>query len=252
MAEDCCGLPKSFSKTFEFETRIKNELDTLNSRISDINRLGKKAVSAERLFDCTLEESLQMLKTCAIEVGINSIERARPYFRMVKRLRKAKETAQAHRTAYRRAEGHCQEMKSKLKVAEERVKETVGKQQVDIESLEMLNQAVVDAMEASDLKCTYQMKLHECEVALTMKRKKHAKLQKSLRYDIDRARPYFELKSEINKKLRYYREKLEVVQKSLRCAKSDYDETMHNVENISEEIHKERSTLEDDKDCEEA
>ena len=233
------------SKPTQFETRVKDELETLNLRISSINQLGKETGKAERMFDDTLEESFQMLKNCAIQVGTRVIERVRPYFKMVKHVRMARKNVQLHATACDRAEEHCCAMKNKLKEVEERVVETIGGHQVDIEGLEMLNKVIKDVMEAGDLKCKYAMKLHECNLNLTLKRKKLAKLQKTLGHDIEKARPYYDLKSELNRKLRHQKEKVESCQNDFRYAKKDYNEAMQNVEKISEEIHIERERLKD-------
>lgn len=228
----------------EFGARIKDELETLNLRISDINRLGLEAGNARIVFGCSLKESLQLLRECAIDIGVDVIERSRPYFKLVKRVRKDAAKFKELNATFERADERCRELRSTLKMAEERVKESVGSHEVDIEGLEMLNQAVINAMEAGDEKCACQMSLRECELGLILKRKRLGKLQKTLVYDIEKARRYFDLKSEINKKLRQKKARLEDAKNDLNHAKEGYIETMQNVEKISEEIHKERETVE--------
>ena len=224
----------------EFEVRIKDELETLNLRISSINKLGQEAGEAERIYDDTLDKSFELLKSCAVEIGVGAIERARPYFRLVKRVQEANEKVKSHKAAFERANEHCNDKKYRVRQVEERVMETIGSQEVDIEGLEMLNQAIEDVVEAVDLKFLYTMKLHEYELSLAIRQKKLVILKKALRYDIQKARPYFDLKSEINRKLHCQKEMVDSIKNGLRRAKKDYNETMELVEKISEQIHIER------------
>ena len=224
----------------EFEVRIRGELETLNLKISSINKLGQEAGEAERIYNDTLDKSFEILKGCAVDIGVGTIERAKPYFKLVKRVQEANEKVKCDKVAFEKASKHCYDMKYRVKQVEERVMGTIGNEEVDIEGLKMLNQATEDVMEAVDLKHKYATKLHECELNLEIRRKKLIMLKKTLRNDIEKARPYFDLKSEINVMLHCQKEKMESIQNGLRRAKNDYRKTMGLVEKLSEQIHIER------------
>ena len=232
------------AKASVFESKITDELENLNLRIASINELEQEAGRAERSYEDRLEESFEALKSCANKIGIEVLEAARPYFKLVKRVQKADEKVKIHATAHERANNYWFQMKSKLLQIEGRVIETSGNQEVDLEGLEMLNQAVEDVVKAVDLKCKYLMELRELELNLALMQKKLNKLQESLRCEIVKARPYFELKNTLNKELYHQKESLDNIRKCLYRAKREYYETMGNVERISEQIHLERELLE--------
>ena len=232
------------AKSSVFESKITDELENLNLRIASINELEQEAGRAERSYEDKLEESFEALKNCANKIGIEVLEAARPYFKLVKRVQKADEKVKTHATAHERANNYWFQMKSKLLQIEKRVIETSGNQEVDLEGLEMLNQAVEDVVKAVDLKCKYLMELRELELNLALMQKKLNKLQESLRCEIVKARPYFELKNTLNKELYHQKESLDNIRKCLYRAKREYYETMGNVERISEQIHLERELLE--------
>ena len=237
------------SKTAEREARIKDGIETLNIRISTINQLGHEAGDAERDYDNTLDESFEILKSCAKRIGVKTIERARPYFKQMKSINKANEKILAFNAAFVKANEHCFQMKSKFRQVEERIFKSIGSQEVDVEGLEMLNEAIKDVMQAVDLKCKYAKKLHECEMSLVLRQNKLTTLQNTLGHDIEKARPYFDLKFEINRKLRHKKEMVENIQNKLRRAKRDYHEAMETVERTSEQIHIERETVKDGSDA---
>ena len=227
-----------------FESKITDELENLNLRIASINELEQEAGRAERSYEDKMEESFEALKNCANKIGIEVLEAARPYFKLVKRVQKADEKVKIHATAHERANDYWFEMKSKLMQIEERIMQTSGSQELEIEGLEILNQAVEDVVKAVDLKCKYLMELREFEMNLALMQKKLSKLQDSLRCEIVKARPYFELKNTLNMELRHQKELVDNIRRCLYRAKREYYETMGNVERISEQIHLERELLE--------
>ena len=66
-------------------------------------------------------------------------------------------------------------------------------------------------------------------------------LEKNLRREIEKSRPYFQMKDKLNTDLQAVKSEIESRQKSVSEAKRQYSEALKRLESISEEIHERRN-----------
>eukprot|EP00795_Rhopilema_esculentum_P012751 gene12751-3479_t len=229
----------------EIEIKVKDELDRLNAAIKGINQLGKEASNAETLFQNTMKESFTALEDCAREIGVERIERARPYFNEVKLVQRASKRVHLERELCKRIEENEREAKERAKEAEDCCMKMMGNSYVDVDALEALNQAVLDVMNNAFIKASRCHELDKYDKKYTERRKNLAKLQARLRNEIDNARPYYELKNQLNKMLLCKKKRVESIKDGLKSARNVYKASMKKIEEMSEDIHKERGTCPD-------
>ncbi|XP_065051007.1 SH3 domain-binding protein 5-like [Rhopilema esculentum] len=227
----------------EIEIKVKDELDRLNAAIKGINQLGKEASNAETLFQNTMKESFTALEDCAREIGVERIERARPYFNEVKLVQRASKRVHLERELCKRIEENEREAKERAKEAEDCCMKMMGNSYVDVDALEALNQAVLDVMNNAFIKASRCHELDKYDKKYTERRKNLAKLQARLRNEIDNARPYYELKNQLNKMLLCKKKRVESIKDGLKSARNVYKASMKKIEEMSEDIHKERGTV---------
>ena len=227
----------------DIEIKVKDELDRLNAAIKGINQLGKEASNAETLFQNTMKESFTALEDCAREIGVERIERARPYFIEVKLVQRASKRVNLERELCKRIEKNEREAKQRVKEAEDCCMQMMGNSYVDVDALETLNQAVLDVMNNASIKASRCHELDKYDKKYTERRKNLAKLQARLRSEIDNARPYYELKSQLNKMLLCKKKRVESIKDGLKSARNVYQASMKKIEEMSEDIHKERGTV---------
>ena len=73
---------------------------------------------------------------------------------------------------------------------------------------------------------------------------KHSKLQQTynkLKNDVTKSRPFFELKSDLNKKLEQQKQRLVKIEEGIQVSKNAYQHTLRKLQLISEDIHNTRN-----------
>ncbi|KAG7276578.1 hypothetical protein CRUP_019628, partial [Coryphaenoides rupestris] len=192
----------------ELDPRIQDELEQLNEASAEINKLELQLDEARSGYRRILTESARKLNAHSSQLG-GAIEKARPYYEARRLAKEAQQETQKAALSYERAVSMHSAAREMVYVAEQGLMAD-GRNTLDPTWQEMLNHATVKS------------------------------LQKSLKRAIVKSRPYFELKTQFNYILEEHKGRVLQLEHSVSKVKSQYSVALHNLEQISEQIHAQR------------
>jgi len=226
----------------ELDPRIQVELEKLNTTTDEINRLETELDDANTEFRELLTRSTGQLQTLSKKLG-SSIEKSRPYYEALEEYKLAQEECQKAAVQFQRAFGIHKAAKETIALAEQRFLSQKHEWKFDAAWQEMLNQATLRVMEAETQR-TVSGKEHERRATLFAAAKQKLQyLEKELKTAVQKSRPYFEQKEQLQAKLVTQKERVEALQHHVGHAKSVYSDTLKALEQISEQIHEKRAAL---------
>ncbi|NXV04537.1 3BP5L protein, partial [Cettia cetti] len=184
-----------------------------------------------------LSDSARKLNSQGSQLG-TCIERARPYYEARRKAKEAQQETQRAALRYERAVGMHNAAREMVFVAEQGMAN--GKNRLDPTWQEMLNHATRKVNEAEQERL-WSEREHQRVTRLCQEAEAEVqRLQKSLRRDIARSRPYFELKAQFNLRLEEHKSRVNSLESAVAQAKLRYSVALRNLEQISEEIHARR------------
>ncbi|XP_037820601.1 dentin sialophosphoprotein isoform X3 [Lucilia sericata] len=218
------------------DPRVQVELEKLNTATDNINKYEVELDEAKCEFKRILAESVVRIKQSAHKLG-NSIEAAKPYYESrIYAAQLAKETQQAA-SNYEKAKSIHAAAKEMVYLAEQGLGE---KSTLDTACQEMLSHAASKVnqsqLEVTDARNSLKM----CQLKLEVANNRVGKLQGQLRQAIKASRPYYETRANYNGILKAQKEKINSLENRVAEAKMTYNEALKNLEQISEEIHRQR------------
>ncbi|CAL8297768.1 unnamed protein product [Lota lota] len=230
-----------FPEEAEVDPRIQGELEKLNQSTDDINR-----------WECELEDHRQRFRVVLVEATVKldeqmkrigrAVDDSKPYWEARRVARQAQLEAQKATQEFQRAVEILRAAKETIALAEERLLEEDSRQ-FDSAWQEMLNHATQRVMEA-ELARTRSEAEHKKTAANYNSCISHMKqLEKKLKRNINKSRPYFELKAKYYLQLEQLKRRVDERQTKLAVAKAEYRAALGNLETISEEIHAQRRAL---------
>ncbi|XP_013105513.1 guanine nucleotide exchange factor rei-2 isoform X2 [Stomoxys calcitrans] len=218
------------------DPRVQIELEKLNTATDNINKYEVELDEAKCEFKRILAESVVRIKQSAHKLG-NSIEAAKPYYESrIYAAQLAKET-QTAASNYEKAKSIHAAAKEMVYLAEQGLGE---KSTLDTACQEMLSHAASKVnqsqLEVTDARNSLKM----CQLKLEVANNRVGKLQGQLRQAIKASRPYYETRANYNGILKAQKEKINSLENKVSEAKMTYNEALKNLEQISEEIHRQR------------
>ncbi|NWW78290.1 3BP5L protein, partial [Climacteris rufus] len=215
----------------------QEELEHLNEANAEINQGELELDAARSLYRRILSDSARRLNSQGSQLG-NCIERARPYYEARRRAKEAQQETQRAALRYERAVGMHNAAREMVFVAEQGMAN--GKNRLDPTWQEMLNHATRKVNEAEQERL-WSEREHQRVTRLCQEAEAEVqRLQKALKRDIGRSRPYFELKAQFNQKLEEHKSRVNSLECAVSQAKLRYSVALRNLEQISEEIHARR------------
>ncbi|XP_075156058.1 uncharacterized protein LOC142229390 isoform X2 [Haematobia irritans] len=240
------------------DPRVQIELEKLNTATDNINKYEVELDEAKCEFKRILAESVVRIKQSAHKLG-NSIEAAKPYYESriyAAQLAKETQTAAAN---YEKAKSIHAAAKEMVYLAEQGLGE---KSTLDTACQEMLSHAASKVnqsqLEVTDARNSLKM----CQLKLEVANNRVGKLQGQLRQAIKASSfnirrnlllinllayqhdlnhlPYYETRANYNGILKSQKEKINSLENKVAEAKMTYNEALKNLEQISEEIHRQR------------
>ncbi|KAK0155541.1 SH3 domain-binding protein 5-like [Merluccius polli] len=222
----------------ELDPRIQDELEQLNEASAEINKLELQLDEARSGYRRILTESARKLKAHSSQLG-GAIEKARPYYEARRLAKEAQQETQKAALSYERAVSMHSAAREMVYVAEQGLMAD-GKNTLDPTWQEMLNHATAKVNEAEEERLRSEREhlrvTHACQLAEA----RVQSLQKSLKRAIVKSRPYFELKTQFNYILEEHKGHVLELEHSVSKVKSQYSVALHNLEQISEQIHAQR------------
>ncbi|XP_011185170.1 SH3 domain-binding protein 5-like isoform X2 [Zeugodacus cucurbitae] len=223
------------------DPRVQVELEKLNTATDNINKYEVELDEAKCDFKRILAESDVRIKQAAHKLG-NSIEAAKPYYESrIYAAQLAKETQQAA-VNYEKAKSIHSAAKEMVYLAEQGLGE---KATLDTACQEMLSHATTKVnqsqVEVTDARNTLKM----CQLKLEVANNRVGKLQGQLKQAIRASRPFYEARANYNGLLKAQKQKINELESRVTGAKMTYNEALKNLEQISEDIHRQRQEQRD-------
>ncbi|KMZ09750.1 SH3 domain-binding protein 5 isoform X2 [Drosophila simulans] len=218
------------------DPRVQVELEKLNSATDNINRYEVELDEAKCEFKRLLAESVVRIKGAAHKLG-NSIDAAKPYYESrIYAAQLAKET-QLAAASHEKAKSIHAAAKEMVYLAEQGLGE---KSTLDTACQEMLSHAASKVnqsqLEVTDTRNALKM----CQLKLEVANNRVGKLQGQLKQALRASRPYYETRANYNGLLKAQKTRVNELEAKVSAAKLTYNEALKNLEQISEDIHRQR------------
>ncbi|BFG01511.1 uncharacterized protein DMAD_01250 [Drosophila madeirensis] len=243
------------------DPRVQIELEKLNSATDNINRFEVELDESKCEFKRLLAESVVRIKAAAHKLG-NSIDAAKPYYESrIYAAQLAKETQQSA-VNHEKAKSIHAAAKEMVYLAEQGLGE---KSTLDTACQEMLSHAASKVnqsqLEVTDTRNALKMCQLKLEVANNRVNKLQGQLKQALRasrlqlkrnllllryFSIMHAlhctlcSPYYETRANYNGLLKAQKLRVNELEAKVSAAKLTYNEALKNLEQISEDIHRQR------------
>jgi len=169
------------------------------------------------------------------------IDKARTYFEALDQSKKAQEECQAAAMRYDKACSSLQAAKEMIAITENKIKGLSGS--FDPTWQEMLNHADVRLLEAESAKAMNEKDHQDATLTYNELAKRTAALEKQLRRNIKKARPYYDQKNAYLNFLKEQKEKVCNLELAYDTEKRNYALALKKLEQISEEIHNKRKEI---------
>ncbi|XP_017111655.1 keratin, type I cytoskeletal 9 isoform X2 [Drosophila elegans] len=218
------------------DPRVQVELEKLNTATDNINRYEVELDESKCEFKRLLAESVVRIKAAAHKLG-NSIDAAKPYYESrIYAAQLAKET-QLAAANHEKAKSIHAAAKEMVYLAEQGLGE---KSTLDTACQEMLSHAAgkvnQSQLEVTDTRNALKM----CQLKLEVANNRVGKLQGQLKQALRASRPYYETRANYNGLLKAQKTRVNELEAKVSAAKLTYNEALKNLEQISEDIHRQR------------
>uniref|UniRef100_A0A1E1XCN6 Putative btk-associated sh3-domain binding protein sab n=1 Tax=Amblyomma aureolatum TaxID=187763 RepID=A0A1E1XCN6_9ACAR len=245
------------------DQRVQFELERLNTATELINKLEIELDEARSNFRLLLSESSQKINQLAKKLG-SHVEKARPYYEARMKVKELEDAARKASLRHERATLAHGTARQMVALAEEGLRRQ-GAGSLDPVFQEMLNQATVRVNEAERervLSRTEQGRLwHSCRGQQQTVLDLHQALKKSIVKASLSARrsllqlnnlanqhelqllPYFEMKAQLNEALEEQKKRVFHMEEDVMRVKFSYTEALHNLEQISDQMHQSRMLM---------
>ena len=222
----------------KIDSKIKFELDCLNSTSKKINDLENLINEKRSQYKSALTSSTQNLDTLAQKLG-DCVSKARPYYEAKRVAKNAHNEAQEAALKFERAVSMHTAAREMVTVAEHGMMNDPE----DPAWAEMLNHATSKVNDAESER--YQSEInHQLRAeAFKLAEETVKKLQKSLKSSIKKSQQYFEMKKLAQQTLETVTESVNEIEAELKQLKELYSKTLQNLEKISISIHASRESF---------
>ncbi|XP_032513549.1 SH3 domain-binding protein 5 homolog isoform X2 [Danaus plexippus] len=239
MEESSFTIPADDNGDTELDPRIQVELENLNAATDEINKLELELDESMKTFHLLLNETSRRLQALTKRLG-TCVDKSRPYHDAVAASATARTECQRAAVQYQRASELHAAAKETVTLAEQRFVSKQDEWQFDSNWQEVLNHAIIKVMDAEKRKAESGRE-HQKKAALYIAaERKVTQLEESLKRNIIKSKVYFEEKKLCDEQLQAQNEKIEKLQRLIADAKFRYSKSLKVLEEISEEIHRQR------------
>lgn len=221
----------------ELDPRIQIELEKLNRASEEINRLELELDDARAAFRTVLSDSTQRLNGLAKKLGA-CVDKARPYYDARMRLKEAHLESQKAALRFERACSMHEAAKEMVQLAEEGYKRR--EQDLDPTWQEMLNHATMKVNDAERERIESEAFHQQTTLNFKHREEEVQKLQKDLKRNITKSKPYFEMKAKFNQVMEEHKRAVSRLEEDVASSKALYSQALRSLEAISDDIHRQR------------
>lgn len=237
--EDGSALDRNgFEDCESLDERVQFELERLNTATDLINKLEIELDEARSNFRLLLSESSQKINQLAKKLG-SHVEKARPYYEARMRVKELEEAARKASLRHERASLAHGTARQMVALAEEGLRHR-GTSSLDPVFQEMLNQATIRVNEAERERVQSGLEQGRLWHACRGQQQTVLDLHLALKKSIVKARPYFEMKARLNEALEEQKKRVFQMEEDVMRVKFSYTEALHNLEEISDQMHQSR------------
>ncbi|ESN90502.1 hypothetical protein HELRODRAFT_166174 [Helobdella robusta] len=211
------------------DPRIKEELDNLNTCSDTINKLGNELQAAREKFEMNKRKAKHAVTKMYKSMGRRNVQMAKKYYITLQDIEKLKSNLHKSTINYHNIQTHCELSKKKVVQLEKLLSQHGNK--LDVVLLDELNNA--------------NIQLTKGKVEMSKEDEEHSKMTGRL-FVLERQlteEPFFQLKKELEKKLKAERQNAEDLHLALICHQQKYKMTLMTLENISNEEHMRRQLM---------
>ncbi|CAF2841058.1 unnamed protein product [Rotaria sp. Silwood2] len=221
------------------DPRIQIELERLNYANEAINQLELQLDEARKVCDEFKGKSEEELFQLEKKIG-EAVVKARSYYDARIKLRDAKEKLIKAKHRFECAQALHVAAKEIAIASADYIDEAARSHQNTTTWNETYLQAVAKAHDAEQEKYQADLDQQSAEMVHYDLEELVLKLQKDCRRAINKSKPYYETKVEFHKELDFQKRKVSGLENCVNEAKSQYQESLRNLERISNEIHAKR------------
>ncbi|XP_077484004.1 uncharacterized protein LOC144094029 isoform X2 [Amblyomma americanum] len=224
------------------DQRVQFELERLNTATELINKLEIELDEARSNFRLLLSESSQKINQLAKKLG-SHVEKARPYYEARMKVKELEDAARKASLRHERATLSHGTARQMVALAEEGLRRQGAQGSLDPVFQEMLNQATVRVNEAERERVLSRAEQGRLWHACRGHQQTVLDLHQALKKSIIKARPYFEMKAQLNEALEEQKKRVFHMEEDVMRVKFSYTEALHNLEQISDQMHQSRMLM---------
>lgn len=224
--------------------KIQIELDMLNSASESINKLETELEKARNKFQKTKAEASTQLNQLLKKTGKRFVVSAQPFYKLSKQLQEEQLDAQKAAAKYQDAFSAYMSAKNEVSRAEQRMTATDDAVVMTIDSTcqEILNKTTMMLLDAEKEKVKCEQEHHLKTLQCADYQKRMTQLLKDKGLAIQKAKPFYEMRDVLEKRLKVEKQNAEDLQLALVCNKQKYKHALSNLEQMSEEVHARRKS----------
>ncbi|XP_055338890.1 SH3 domain-binding protein 5-like [Paramacrobiotus metropolitanus] len=223
--------------TEHLDPRVQGELEKLNEAAEAINRLEKQLDEAKAAGRQAFYHMTHTLHDLNNKLG-KCVQKSRPYYEARADLKKAQTELQHAALLFEKSNAGLKASKEIVKLTEEGLVRQGGK--LDETWQEMLNYATKKVTHCEvDLRQRQREHWHASKLYTESEEKVKA-LEKKFKSSINKSKPYYELRAQMNHFVEKEKFKVRQLERSISQAKITYADGLANLEGISEQIHLQR------------
>lgn len=172
----------------ELDPRVHDELEKLNVAAKSINHLDAELEEARAVFRQTLAAATYHLENQSKRVGVKNVQKARPFYDVLRAMRKAHFELQKASHQYEKANSRHVCARQQVRDTENKMFFSEEKRAFDPAMQEMLNKATIEVNEAEAQKEESWLTHQKMYKAYQDVEKKAREMQSKLRNTIQKAR----------------------------------------------------------------
>ncbi|CAF1139612.1 unnamed protein product [Adineta steineri] len=233
------NVESSSTSEDDLDPRIQIEFDRLNYANEAINSLELQLDDARKTLKELWNISQEELSLLEKSIG-TSVAKAKSYYEARIKLREAKEILTKAKHRFERAQALHVAAKELAIASADYIDEAEQSSEHATEWSETYHQAVEKAANAEREKYLADFDQQRAEVTYSEIEALVQKLEKDSRRSINKSKPYYEKKVEFHKELEFHKRKVSGLENCVNEAKCQYQQSLKNLEIISNEIHARR------------
>ncbi|CAF0869988.1 unnamed protein product [Adineta ricciae] len=222
------------------DPRVQIELERLNHANEAINHLELQLDDARQTLKEFCDAGEEELSQLEKNIG-SAVSKARSYYDARIKLRDARDALTKAKHRFERAQALHVAAKELAVVSADYIDEAEKSNQNATTWNETYGQAIAKAADAEREKYQADLDQQHADQAYAEIEKLVEKLQKDHRRAINKSQLYYEKKAEYHKELDFQKRKVFGLENCVNEAKAQYQESLRNLEKISNEIHAQRS-----------